>query len=123
MQNQRLVAAKLARQFNAPKTLAIINDETKNSPLDTILKSAVDEVGIDKVISVILDSEYNYWALGALRYLPDLGPYEPSLRKKVGIVSNPLVTQPDAPAVKPFPGLYIINQFEMYMGLRSHVFR
>ena len=86
-QDQRLEAAKLARQLNAPKTMGILNDETKNSPISEILKTADEEVGRDKLMSVILDSDYPYWALGALRYLPNLGAYEDKLKKKAKLVA------------------------------------
>ena len=93
-QDQRLEAAKLARQLNAPQTLAILNDDTKNSPIDVILKTADAEVGRDKLMSVILDSAYPYWAIGALRYLPNLGDYQCQLIAKAKLIVTPM----DAPS-------------------------
>ena len=119
-QNQRLEAAKLARQLDAPKTLAVLNDETKNSPIDAILKTAVDEVGLDKLISVILESDYPFWALGALRYIPNLGEYEEALRKKADIAYLPPVTDMAEGATSfaaAVPAsIPSINKLEMYLS-------
>lgn len=119
-QDQRLEAAKLARQLNAPKTMAILNDETKNSPINEILKTADEEVGRDKLMSVILDSDYPYWALGALRYLPNLGAYEDKLKKKAKLVALSSA-QDQAPAgVRGAENnglnLQSINTFKMYLA-------
>lgn len=88
-QDQRLEAAKLARQLGASQTLAILNDETKNSPIDVILKTADEEVGREKLISVILESDYNYWAVGALRYLDNLGDDKAKLVAKAKLKVTP----------------------------------
>jgi hypothetical protein len=116
--DQRLDAAKLARQLNAPKTLAILNDDTKNSPIDSILKTAVDEVGLDKVASVILENDYPYWAIGAIRYLPNLGKYEAALREKAKIVQISSAEQGSADILTASSGggLVSINTFEMYLA-------
>ncbi len=111
-QNQRLEAAKLARELDAPKTLSILNDDTKNSPIDAILKSAVEEVGLDKVLSVILESDYPSWALGALRYIPNLGKHEALLKEKAGIVF--LSSSETAEGVP--SGIPSIDTFEMYVA-------
>lgn len=119
-QDQRLEAAKLARQLGASNTLAIINDETKNSPIDVILKSADAEIGREKLMSVILESEYQFWALGALRYLSGLGDYEEKLKKKANLVflPNTLNTENFAAMTSNNDGLNLqsINTFEMYLS-------
>lgn len=119
-QNQRLEAAKLARQLNAPKTLAILNDDTKNSPIDVILKIAVDEVGLDKLVSVILASEHSFWALGALRHIPNLGKHEASLKEKARVSFLPSTN--DEASINTYETtsveakLQSIDQFEMYLA-------
>ena len=116
-QNQRLDAAKMARELNAPNTLAIINDESKNSPIADILKSADNEVGRDKLVATILKSDHPFWALGALRYLSDLGNYETDLRKKAGLVFLPSLDKVNqANARGEEAELIDINTFKMYLA-------
>jgi hypothetical protein len=91
-QDQRKDGVKLAIQLNATKTLEVIKDPSQG--IEAILKSAVAEVGLNKLVSIILDNNYSYWALGALRYLPNLGEYETPLREKAGIVFLPPDNQP-----------------------------
>lgn len=88
-QDQRLEAAKLARQLDAPQTMAVLNDDTKNSPIDVILRTADAEVGRDKLMEVILQSDYPYWAIAALRYLTDLGDYQSQLIAKARLIVSP----------------------------------
>lgn len=116
-QNQRLDAAKLARELNAPKTLAIINDESKNSPIQDILKSADEEVGRAKLISTILSSDHAYWSLGALRYLPNLGNDEAKLREKAGLVFVPSLDGNQNESSRSSESKLIdINTFTMYLA-------
>jgi len=119
-QDQRLVAAKLARQLGATKTLAVINDETKNSPIDVILKTADEEVGREKLMSVILESEFTFWALGALRYLSNLGDYESKLKVKAKLVFLPSAHNQEIFAAKDAningSNLQSINTFQMYLA-------
>jgi hypothetical protein len=122
-QEQRKDALKLAIQANAPKTQAIIKEP--NSTIETILKTAEAEVGLDKLIPIILEN-YPYWALGALRFLPNLGKYEAPLREKARIVFLPASV--DAPTAantaSEATGLPTIDTFEMYlscgMGYDAH---
>ena len=100
--------------------MGILNDETKNSPISEILKTADEEVGRDKLMSVILDSDYPYWALGALRYLPNLGAYEDKLKKKAKLVALSSA-QDQAPAGARGAennglNLQSINTFKMYLA-------
>jgi hypothetical protein len=118
-QDQRLEAAKLARQLGASNTLTVINDETKNSPIDVILQTADEEVGREKLMSVILESEYPYWSLGALRYLSDLGDYEEQLKKKANLSFLPSAqSEGRAFSINDGSGLNLqsINTFEMYLA-------
>lgn len=112
-QDQRLEAAKLARQLGASQTLAVLNDETKNSPIDVILQTADAEVGRDKLMSVILDSDYPFWALGALRYLPDLGDYKAKLEAKAKLSFLPSENTAGKSANE--SNLQKINTFQMYL--------
>jgi hypothetical protein len=119
-QNQRLEAAKLAHQLGATKTLSIINDESKNSPIDVILKTAEKEVGREKLMSVILESKYPFWALGALRHLSNLGDYEAKLKKKANLTFLPSAQHQEKFATMDdnSKGLNLqsINTFEMYLA-------
>ncbi len=119
-QNQRLEAAKLARELDAPKTLAVLNDDTKNSPISEILETADKEVGREKLMSVILNSDYPFWALGALRYLSDIDTYKDALKEKARIAFLP--SDEDNPAMSmraegvEESKLQSINTFEMYLA-------
>jgi hypothetical protein len=115
-QNQRLDAAKLARELNAPNTLAIINDETKNSPISDILKSADEEVGREKLMTTILNSDHPFWALGALRSLSNLGDNEAKLRKKAGLVFLPSLDGTSSESRSSEAELIDINTFKMYLA-------
>ncbi|MGB8768636.1 MAG: hypothetical protein WCC92_03410 [Candidatus Korobacteraceae bacterium] len=112
-QDQRKDGVKLAVQLNATKTLELIKDDTKG--IEAILQSAVAEVGLDKLASVILESDYSYWALGALRYIPNLGKYEAPLREKAGIVALPKESAGKL-ASKAGDSLQSIDTFEMYIA-------
>jgi hypothetical protein len=111
-QDQRKDGVKLAVQLGANKTLELIKDPNQN--LDAILKSAVAEVGLEKVVSIILDNNYSYWALGALRYIPNLGEYEARLRQKARVVLLPTDSQTRrAPVGVSLPS---IRDFQMYLA-------
>jgi len=116
-QDQRLEAAKLARQLGATKTLAVLNDDTKNSPIDVILKTADEEVGREKLMSVIMESDFPYWAIGALRYLPNLGDDKEKLLQKANISFMPNPGEERGMAGDN-SGLNLqkINTFEMYVA-------
>ena len=79
--DQRKLGVKLATQYNAPKTLALIKDP--NSCYAAILNTAASEVGLDKLVPVLLDND-PFWAAQALRSLPNLGQYELELQHKAG---------------------------------------
>lgn len=116
-QNQRKDGVKFATELKAPKTLEVIKDPTKG--IDAILQSVVSEVGIDKVVPIILESKYPYWALGALRYIPNLGKYEEPLRKKAGILSlstDNKVHKNHAQGVAAGGNLPRINAFSLYVA-------
>jgi len=123
--NQRLEAAKLARQLGATNTLSIINDESKNSSLQLILTTADKEVGRDKLMSTILNSDQPQWALGALRYLSDLENYKEQLIEKANLISfcqqqnQDFVKGIDVPKIKYFKmnlecGVGYMANFTMY---------
>ena len=112
-QDQRKDGVKLAVQLNATKTLELIKDDTKG--IEAILQSAVAEVGLDKLVSIVLDNNYSYWALGALRYIPHLGKYEAALREKAGVVFLPTHSVGKA-ASKAGDALQRIDTFKMYVA-------
>lgn len=68
----RLAAAKLAKQYDAHKTLVVINN--KNSSVEQIILTAANEVGIDKLVEVILKDKPE-WANLLERSIP-LGKHE-----------------------------------------------
>ncbi len=119
-QEQRLKAAKLARQLGASKTLSLINDDSKNSPIDLILKTAVEEIGIKKLILIILESEYSLWALGALRYLSNIDEYKDKLKAKANLFFLPSADKQEKlntnDTDKQNLNLQSINTFEMYLA-------
>ncbi len=73
---QRIMAAKLANDLNASKTLQLIDDQTKH--IGEILRSAADEIGTDRLVSCILEND-PVWAINALKYLPNLGKHRDAL--------------------------------------------
>lgn len=66
--------------------MVIFNDEIKNSFINEIFKIVDEEVGRDKFMFVIFDSDYLYWVFGVLWYFFNLGVYEDKLKKKVKLV-------------------------------------
>lgn len=74
---QRSTAIRLATEMDAPRTLAILkSDEYRD--VSAVLKTAADEVGLDKLVPAILNS-YPAWAGEALLFLPDLGCHRKDL--------------------------------------------
>jgi hypothetical protein len=74
---QRSAAIRLATELNAPRTLAILkSDEYRD--VSAVLKTAADEVGLDKLVPAILNS-HPAWAGEALLVLPDLGSHRKDL--------------------------------------------
>lgn len=61
------------------KTQAAI--ESKTSCFESILQTAVDEAGLDAVVSQVLQGPPE-WAYNTLRYLPNLGQHRDALLKK-----------------------------------------
>jgi hypothetical protein len=118
-QDQRKDGVKLAAQLNANKTLELIKDP--NQGIEAILKSAVAEVGLEKLVSIILDSDYSYWAVGALRYIPNLGEHEARLRQKAHVVLLPTDSQAKpahggSPASAAATNLPTIGTFRLYLA-------
>src|SRR5215203_3801458 len=64
---QRKLGVKLAHQVGATKTLEAIKDT--NMCYEEIMQTAADEVGFEKLASVILENDAE-WAFHALRTLP-----------------------------------------------------
>ena len=81
--DQRKLGLKLATQYNAPRTLALIKDP--NSCYAAILNTAASEVGLDKLVPVLLEND-PFWASQALLSLPHLGQYELPLKQKAGFL-------------------------------------
>ncbi len=63
--------------MDAPRTLEILKSDQYRDA-GAVLKTAADEVGLDKLVPAIINS-YPAWAGEALRFLPDLGSYRQSL--------------------------------------------
>lgn len=74
---QRSTAIRLATELEAPRTLAILKSDQYRD-VCAVLKTAADEVGLDKLVPAIINS-YPAWAGEALRFLPDLGSYRQNL--------------------------------------------
>ena len=74
---QRAMAIRLATEAEAPRTLAILKSD-EYGDVSAVLKTAADEVGLDKLVPAIINTD-PAWAGAALRFLPDLGSYQQSL--------------------------------------------
>jgi hypothetical protein len=79
LDEQRKFASGLAQEAGASKTLSAIQD--KNSCFEDIFRTAVAEVGVQKLVEYLLRGDPN-WAYQALRYVPDLGSNREMLIKK-----------------------------------------
>lgn len=82
---QRKLGVKLAKTFNAPKTLEAIKEKT--STLEEIFKIAADEVGIEKLVEIVVD-ERPEWAFWLKRSVP-LGALEAPVSKRAGELALP----------------------------------
>ena len=81
------------------------------------LKSADNEVGREKLVATILKSDHPFWALGALRYLSNLGSHEADLRKKAGLVFLPSLDGANQANARNIEAELIdINTFKMYLS-------
>jgi hypothetical protein len=67
---QRKLALKLASKYEAPETLALVKDA--NSCYSDIFKTAVAEIGMDSVVSEVLQGPAS-WAHMAYLNIPDIG--------------------------------------------------
>lgn len=74
---QRALAIRLATKFEAPCTLEVLKSDQYHD-VATVLQTAASEVGLDKLVPVIVNS-YPAWAGEALRFLPDLGSHRKDL--------------------------------------------
>jgi hypothetical protein len=72
VEEQRRLGVRLATEANAPKTLAAIKDA--DSCYETILKTAAEEVGVEKLVAAIKDQDPS-WSHYALEYIPELGEH------------------------------------------------
>ena len=122
---QRSTAIRLATEMEAPRTLAILkSDEYRD--VSAVLKTAADEVGLDKLVPAII-KYYPAWAGEALRFLPDLGSYRQNLidalprpEKANGHVNFAAAAAPeDTIAVKSLtlylaPGAAMVASFTMF---------
>lgn len=91
---QRKLAVKLASKGNAPKTLEALKDT--NLCYEDILKTAVAEAGIDRVIPAILENDPS-WSQYALQHIPDLGDFRSQLEERASAFSeNRLAAATDA---------------------------
>ena len=102
---QRAMAIRLATEGEAPRTLAILKSD-EYGDISAVLKTAADEVGLDKLVPAIINT-YPAWAGEALRFLPDLGSYRQSLIDALpkhesanGHLVNFVAAQPEEIAVK-----------------------
>lgn len=76
---QRRIGVRLATELGAQKTLAIIKDP--KSSYEEIFKTAASEVGVDTLVSCILQNN-PIWAHNALRFVPNLGNQREAVIKK-----------------------------------------
>jgi hypothetical protein len=121
---QRAMAIRLATEAEAPRTLAILKSD-EYGDVSAVLKTASEEVGLDKLVPAIINS-YPAWAGEALRFLPDLGSYRQSLidalpkhEKPAGLVNFAAAVPEDATAVKSLtlylaPGAALVASFTMF---------
>ena len=79
LNKQRIDGAKAAQSAKAEKTLQVINDEKSN--YETILKTAVEEAGIDAVVQYCLKGDPEL-AYQALLHIQNLDSYREALVKK-----------------------------------------
>jgi hypothetical protein len=96
----------------APRTLALFNEPDSCDNDIQILKAAVAEAGLDKVVPVILQGD-PAWSLHMLKNVPNLGAYKDPLEKKAAemyLGKEPIFTAEAAAA-----SLSHINQLEMYV--------
>ena len=114
---QRAMAIRLATEAEAPRTLAILKSD-EYGDISAVLKTAADEVGLDKLVPAIINT-YPAWAGEALRFLPDLGSYRQSLidalpkhEKPTGLVNFAAAVPEDAIAVKSLT-LYLAGGAQM----------
>ncbi len=80
VEEQRRLGAKLAVQLDARKTLDIIKDTS--SSYGEIFRSAADELGTDKLASLVLEQNEPSWALAVLRHVPEIDDYRQALITK-----------------------------------------
>ena len=76
---QRRYGIRLAQSENAVKTKESIRDE--HSCYEDILTTAADEVGVDTLVSHVLESDPE-WAYNTLIHVPDLGRHRDALIAK-----------------------------------------
>ncbi len=70
---QRKLGVRLAKTFNAPKTLEIIKQN--DSTTEQILKCAADEIGLDKLVEIVIKErpEWSFWLKKSLPLGDHLG--------------------------------------------------
>lgn len=125
LNGQRSAAIRLATEMDAPRTLEILKSDQYRDA-GAVLKTAADEVGLDKLVPAIINS-YPAWAGEALRFLPDLGSYRQSLvdalpkhENPTGLVNFAAAAVPeDATAVRSLtlylaPGAALVASFTMF---------
>jgi hypothetical protein len=85
---ERQVGIKLAHELSAPKTAAAIEDV--NRCYGDIFKTAAAEIGVDRLVSGVIDSGQPSWAQHALAYLPDLSKsQQEALAQKASVIIGP----------------------------------
>ena len=111
---QRSMAIKLATKFEAPRTLAILKSD-QYGDVATVLKTAADEMGLDKLVPLIVNS-YPAWAGEALRFLPDLGSHEKDLVDALCTheAASPSLVSTFAAALPPTSGN--VSSLELYLA-------
>jgi len=88
VEEQRRLGVRLATEANAPKTLAAIKDV--NSCYDTILQTAAEELGVDKLTSYLLENDPE-WAFHALLSVSDIGNKREALIEKSSGISSKFI--------------------------------
>jgi hypothetical protein len=108
------ISSIVAADPQAAQTLALFNEPDSCDNDIQILKTAVAEAGLDKVVPVVLQGD-PAWSLHMLQNIPNLGAYKDPLEKKANEMYEgklPVFTG-DADALA--ASLSHINQLEMYV--------
>ena len=91
---QRKLGVKLASQYDAPKTMAMLKDP--NACYADILQTATEEIGVDNVLAQVLQGPAQ-WAQNAYLAIPNLGSSQDAIVEKATDFASP-VESAEAPS-------------------------